>query len=538
MNQSEIERLRHLQDAFKQQIISRDAQLDELSQGEGRKSLQQERFSKVLAEQNTELDRNLKETESKLKELLDEKEDLRKLLNIKSQEFSELSEECQSLHKELFESKDKRLTGGDFKDETSRSHMSESSYGSSVSIQELMIIESLAELDIRRNPLLEVVSKIKREPPMSYSNVWKLFENMMQEKYKLDRLETAVGRTPRPMIDYILDFVYLQYGLKSLANKQLKALMTSLEELNKLNHPYGTIFSRLLGVFHQRPLNSNLAVYIMVANELFNSYSSKARSSLGSFAQHYELQQYGGQCSIVDAMEIIMKLCKNQRDRGERIILSLKKDTDHKIDMIIIKICGTMFKMNKNSDFFLEIFNLGEEIRIDYHEFVDAIRIKLNIWVTQEEAEDLCAFIDEDAVGSISYEEWKSKIVFDKYLELANSSVAAITKAQLFNALIEEYEIEIVQEYNELRQTIRISQLDEKQFNKYIKEIDPTLEEHDIARLYEEARSQDMDLKGVSAETLCLIVLKRKIGGYGIGMFDINEIDSIIPRSSSDMRIQ
>jgi hypothetical protein len=105
---------------------------------------------------------------------------------------------------------------------------------------------------------------LKKEAPMTYSNVWKLFESIQSEKYKLDRLEMALGRTPRNMTDFMLDFMYMHYGLKSLALKQLKALVTSLEQLNKVGHVYGQLFCRTLGLFHPRPLPAHVSTIITI----------------------------------------------------------------------------------------------------------------------------------------------------------------------------------------------------------------------------------------------------------------------------------
>ena len=46
-----------------------------------------------------------------------------------------------------------------------------SSNNSYMSIQELLIIENLAEIDVRTNPLLETVSNMRKESAMVYSNV-------------------------------------------------------------------------------------------------------------------------------------------------------------------------------------------------------------------------------------------------------------------------------------------------------------------------------------------------------------------------------
>ena len=110
---------------------------------------------------------------------------------------------------------------------------------------------------------------------MTYSNVWKLFESLQSEKYKLDHLEIALGRQPRNMTEFMLDFVYMHYGLKSLALRQLKSLILSLEQLYKVGHSYGILFSRYLGLFHPRALPHHVSNFLIVVQESFNSISIK-----------------------------------------------------------------------------------------------------------------------------------------------------------------------------------------------------------------------------------------------------------------------
>jgi hypothetical protein len=72
------------------------------------------------------------------------------------------------------------------------------------------------------------------------------------------------------MTEFMLDFVYMHYGLKSLALKQLKALISSLEQLHKVGHTYGVLFGRFLGLFHPRPLPHHVAIFLIIAQEQFN----------------------------------------------------------------------------------------------------------------------------------------------------------------------------------------------------------------------------------------------------------------------------
>jgi hypothetical protein len=67
------------------------------------------------------------------------------------------------------------------------------------------------------------------------------------------------------MTEFMLDFVYMHYGLKSLALKQLKALISSLEQLHQVGHIYGVLFCRYLGLFHPRPLPHHVAIFLIIA---------------------------------------------------------------------------------------------------------------------------------------------------------------------------------------------------------------------------------------------------------------------------------
>ena len=413
-----------------------------------------------------------------------------------------------------------------------RSQISDFSLGSDHSSQDLMVIEGVSVYtQTATNPLLEKVSRLKREAPMTYSNVWKLYENLQAEKYKLDRLEMALGRTPRAMNEFMMDFMYMNYGLKSLALKQLKALVTSLEQLNKVGHTYGVLFCRSLGLFHPRPMPNHVSTYINIVQEQFNLISKRLKKE--SFAQHYEILQYGGEADLVDAMELVMKLCHGSRDAGERIIQHFQPEMENRVSLILLKICGTMSRMGKDQEYMFELLDLDHGGSIDYHEFVDGIRYALNIWVSQEEAEDLASYIDESGTGQISHEEWTAKVNFEEYKALSQSGEVTVTKAEFLTAFIDEYETEVLNDYYSLRKKIRTAMLSQENMANMLQQIDPHIEEHEIMRIYEEALGNEKDpSKGVSPESFCIVVLKHRVGGYGVGIFDIMQLEAQLPRQS------
>lgn len=535
IHKEESIRGKHLQNMLESQINQKNQEMKEISQNPTRTTSSEIKL-KILEEQVGDLKKNLNESESRLQRVVKEKEDLREELSIKQSELQSISVECQNMHDQLYEMSEKRRSPGSIEDEKYFSRSGEASLDSSGhSAQDLMIIEGLAPSVTQNNPLLENVSKLRREPPMTYSNVWKLFESLMQEKCKLDRLEMALGRQPRTMTEYMLDFVYLHYGLKSLALKQLKALIASLEQLYKIGHPYGVLFCRFLGLFHPRPLPYQVSIYSLIVQEQFSALTNKIKEKPANFTEQYEILQFGGISSVIDIMDLIMKICRTNREAGERIISQLHRDRPDKLELTILKVCGSMARMGKSSDYIFEVLDIDQGGSIDYQTFIDGIRFTLNIWITQEEGEILCAFIDEGQTGLISYIDWYQKVNFVEFAEKMYTKVAMVTKADFLNALVDEYEYEVVQDYYQLRQMIRYPSLDMNSVLNLLVQIDPSLDEEEALKFYNEAREHDRDARGnVSPEAFCIIVLKNRIGGYGIGMFDVYALDQGLPKISSE----
>lgn len=81
-------------------------------------------------------------------------------------------------------------------------------------------------------------------------------------------------------------------------------------------------------------------------------------------------------------MELIAKICKRNRDAGERIISSFTRESITRLEVTIIKVCGTMARMGRTSDFIFHLLDVNRGGYVTYDEFIDGIRHKLNIWVT------------------------------------------------------------------------------------------------------------------------------------------------------------
>lgn len=524
----EIDRLDNLQKYYKNLSESREIEAE--AEGQNLK-LDFDEERRVHNTQIEHLKKTLAESSKNLQAIAEEKERLRAELATAHSELQQVSEELANIQNQVYQGH--RASGSpEYMEHNLYSPVSNRSLDSA---QDLVIIESM--VPAYSNAILDNVSKLKKEPPMTYKNVWKLFEDIMTDKCKMDRLELAMGRQPRTMTEYMLDFVYLQYGLKTLALRQLKSLIASLEVLYKSGHPYGTLFCRFLGLFHPRPLSFQISIYLLIVQEKFVECAAKVKEKRSStFTQAYDIMQYGGQASIIDLLDLIQKICRNNRECGERIITAMHKDQVDQVELSILKICGCMARMGKTSDYIFEILNAERRgPGLLYGEFIDGVRYTLNIWVTQSEAEDLCRYIDQDDTGYITFDAWYQKVNFVEFAEKMYSKIAMITKSDFLNALVDEYEREIVDDYRVLKGLIKLPVLNQNNFAMFLAQIDPNIDEEDVLRLYDEAREQDnQNMVGVTPHSVCVIILKHNIGGYGLGMFDVYELDLDQPKASTE----
>lgn len=449
---------------------------------------------------------NIKEFKSQFEKIVAEKEKLRKKLQQTEGELQTVSEENQNLHKLRFEQR---------KEDT----FSISSMESSRSIQDSLIIEGISPSIIFHNPLLEKISKLRKEPPMTYSAVWKLLELLMSEKGKVDKEDIQIGKNPRNVADFMFEFMNKQYGLKSLGLTQLKALINSLEELYKISHPYSIFFCRVLGIFHPRPIPNKVCAYIFALQEQFKLLVKKVKNKPESFPEVYETMQFGGECSIADLVELVKKVFKNHRSAGERILDNLHRDQPDKLELAILKICANLAASGKTDDF---IFEVLKSERLDYQEFIDGVRETLDVWISQEEGEMLCELFDEEHEGTIQKSAWKAKVKFADFSEKIYCKAAMVSKADFLNSLISEYEYEALEDYHALKKLIQDNVLTPEAASKYLVEIDSSLNIDAQERIFKEALVHDGGHgKEVTCEAFCIVILKHTIGGYGKGLFQL-----------------
>lgn len=122
---------------------------------------------------------------------------------------------------------------------------------------------------------------LKNEKPMTYLNIFRFFEDMMDKKFEVDNGDLAARRKPRNMTEFMIEHLNRMFGLKKLAMRHLAQIMPALNQMVNEKQLYGTLFSRLLQIFHPSPIVFPMAMYITRQRIAFNELVEKSNHDRG-----------------------------------------------------------------------------------------------------------------------------------------------------------------------------------------------------------------------------------------------------------------
>lgn len=225
---------------------------------------------------------------------------------------------------------------------------------------------------LRENLILDQFSKVevRSERPMSYVNLFRFFEDMMDNKHKTDLKDLQDRRRPRSMTEFLMEYLNRRFGIESLAMKTLGQLLPALKSLANEGHPYARLFARLLQIFHPDPVPYNLSLYLVKARIEFHHYIEKAEkikealslkpNKESSNKTHgkaaYEHAGTGGEAMIVDIIDHIYMLFEEDPESGTLMIEKICPDKVDFNDFVAFLIANKMRKKGKKpEDIFLQL---------------------------------------------------------------------------------------------------------------------------------------------------------------------------------------
>ncbi|CAG9335791.1 unnamed protein product [Blepharisma stoltei] len=375
------------------------------------------------------------------------------------------------------------------------------------------------------------------EKPMSYLNLFKFLEELMDKKFETDKKDLAERRQPRTMTEFLMEHLNRSFGIQKLALKQLASLIPALKQLFDEGHKYAEFYCRLFQIFHPEPANYNLSIYLAKARVSFQPLTDKldktrALQNKGKTATAgkthgraaYDAAGSGGFALLNDVIELLYSMFSFDRESGTLALELIKPESVSDEDFVAYKICHKMAKLGKTPEAIFNMLDKDAGGTIDVNEFITGTRDDLDLWITDKVVGKFMASLAGNENGEISKETFMKKINMKNLMEWNRSDDWVVTKASFLNALVDVFKAKQRKDttflYSEFEQ-FSSQTINKDQFSEQLLKYDKLLTMERLNDLYEEAKSGSDD---VSVHGFVKVIMKYGIGGYGLGAFMIREL--------------
>jgi hypothetical protein len=173
----------------------------------------------------------------------------------------------------------------------------------------------------------------KCEKPMSYINVFKFLEELMDRKFETDKKDIADSRQMRSMTEFMMEYLNRNFGIQTLALKFLGQFIPGFHQIYPEKHKYAIFFARLLQVFHPDPVTYSLAIYLVKLRQDFHPLIDKYDRYLNDQGKKkdlkkkgetygrssYEAAGTGGLALLTDVIDLIYTIFSGDRE-SERLL--------------------------------------------------------------------------------------------------------------------------------------------------------------------------------------------------------------------------
>lgn len=296
-------------------------------------------------------------------------------------------------------------------------------------------------------------ASVPTDKPLTYLNIFKFFEELMDAKFDVDSKDLKARRKPRGMTEFLMEHLNRQFGIKALAMKFLGQLVPGMQLLYNENIPYAVLFARLLQVFSPDPIPFQLAMFLTKVRVDFHRLMekcSKEREKKAATVKKtkgaqpvthgraaYDLAATGGEAFTSDAMMLIYDLFQNDPESGELALDLLRPERVSHSDYVLYKVCHRMGKIGMNPEAVFNLIDADHGGSIDEEEFVQGIKSSLELWIPEAEIRSVHAELAMN--GVLSKSAFLGKCSFDWYYSVVKSDDYITTKCQFLNVMIDVY---------------------------------------------------------------------------------------------------
>lgn len=394
-------------------------------------------------------------------------------------------------------------------------------------------------------------ASVPTDKPLTYLNIFKFFEELMDAKFDVDSKDLKARRKPRGMTEFLMEHLNRQFGIKALGMKFLGQLVPGLQLLYNENLPYAVLFARLLQVFSPDPIPFNLAMFLTKVRLEFHRLMEKCSKEREKKAvaaikktkgaqpvthgkAAYDLAATGGEAFTSDVMMLIYELFENDPESGELALDLLRPENVSHSDYVLYKVCHRMGKMGMNPEAVFNLIDADHGGSIDEEEFVQGIKSSLELWIPEQEIRSVHSELATN--GVLSRHAFLARCSFDWYYSVVKSDDYITTKCQFLNVLIDVYTRRVRQDTGmliALYESKAENPMTKDTLSNLLTEMDPINTEDRINAIWTYGMDQAGDSSGLLPTSFVKTMLKYRSGQLAQTVFckvyaDLPEIEKAI----------
>ena len=364
------------------------------------------------------------------------------------------------------------------------------------------------EAVLKDSPMYQSLGKVDSFAgrPMSRTSVILLFENLLDEKYEQDLRDSALGRSLKPVTEFVLEYMNRRHGLATMATKKTAQFIQGLVSMYVSGVAYAKVMCAMFNVIKGEQIHPHFSMFLTHVRGVFQTLKDKRRrpterqrsATLSVQKQDFRREKYeyidsGGSAPLVFVCDLIYSLFKDDPASGE-MMLRLVKPPDLSIeDFIIFKICHKMAQDGCSPEELFRRLDLDGGGTIDHSEFQSGIQQLMGLWLGGEDLQLAMSKMSPDS-GEIPREQFFKYINFDAYYNCGAWKSQNVSGANFLLGLLSVHQSVVEECEAAFRRVTGREEVEFGEFQRAVTGLDTGLTKQDVVRIYNAASVDRVDI--------------------------------------------
>ena len=369
-----------------------------------------------------------------------------------------------------------------------------------------------------------ILSQLNKHPHIGHvlkpKDVYKLFENLLDAKFKLDKYNEEQDISPRSFPEFTLDYLYLINETKMMSLKHAAAVVKSVEKMRNDGDLYAGLFWRLMELGETEKCNVELGLFVVKVRMAVQELVLKGKKKIPKADM-----DVGGRISFSDTCDLIYTVFKEDREMGEAVLDRIPlPDTDN-TDKSKLIFCGRLGKIGRDLKYFFVQADSQKNGSITFPVFSKTCRNTLEMNLSPENA--LLLWNSLTTSDTLAYSQ-VTALDFKGLSSKANGKQLSISKLTILTSVIDQYWQQREVDLQHLQSVFLKYDangdgvLTLKEFAEVIESMESGLVTSAVVQIFREALELDESVANpdaMSPTAFCEVILKHQLGGIGKNVF-------------------